>query len=49
VSAISPAIAGPEWFAWAPLVVLVLAVGLIPALVLTATSLPVFSLSEAVR
>jgi NADH-quinone oxidoreductase subunit M len=34
-------IAGAEWLAWSPLVALTLAVGLVPALVLAATSLPV--------
>jgi NADH-quinone oxidoreductase subunit M len=42
--AVSPAIAGAEWFAWAPLVALALAVGLAPTLVLAATSLPVEAL-----
>lgn len=37
-------IAGPEWFAWAPLVALTLVVGLVPTLVLAATSLPVEAL-----
>ncbi|WP_213011339.1 complex I subunit 4 family protein [Paractinoplanes toevensis] len=41
---VSPAIAGVEWFAWAPLVALTLAVGLVPTLVLAATSLPVEAL-----
>jgi NADH-quinone oxidoreductase subunit M len=43
-TAVSPAIAGAEWFAWAPLVALTLAVGLVPTLVLAATSLPVEAL-----
>nr|WP_296065863.1 NADH-quinone oxidoreductase subunit M [uncultured Actinoplanes sp.] len=38
VSSLRPAIEGPEWTAWAPLVALVLAVGLVPALVLSATA-----------
>ncbi|MEV6343321.1 NADH-quinone oxidoreductase subunit M [Actinoplanes sp. NPDC051851] len=37
VHAMSPAIAPAEWFAWAPLIALTLAVGLVPALVLTDT------------
>ncbi|WP_203803443.1 complex I subunit 4 family protein [Paractinoplanes tereljensis] len=41
---VTPAIAGVEWFAWAPLVALTLAVGLVPTLVLAATSLPVEAL-----
>jgi NADH-quinone oxidoreductase subunit M len=41
---VPPAIAGPEWFAWAPLVALTLVVGLVPTLVLAATSLPVEAL-----
>jgi NADH-quinone oxidoreductase subunit M len=46
---IRPAIAGPEWTAWAPLVVLVLAVGLVPALVLAATADPMQALTGALR
>ncbi|MFD0518411.1 complex I subunit 4 family protein [Paractinoplanes durhamensis] len=41
---VAPAIAGAEWFAWSPLVALTLAVGLVPSLVLAATSLPVEAL-----
>ncbi|WP_045745004.1 complex I subunit 4 family protein [Actinoplanes rectilineatus] len=40
VRAMRPTIAGLEWFAWAPLVLLTLAVGLLPALVLSDVSLP---------
>jgi len=43
----SPAIAGAEWLAWAPLIVLVLAVGLAPGLVLVATSTPMLALTGA--
>jgi NADH-quinone oxidoreductase subunit M len=39
-----PAIAAAEWVAWAPLVLLTLAVGLVPALVLGNTSLPISGL-----
>ena len=42
-------IAGAEWFAWAPLVALTLAVGLVPALVLVATEAPVLALTGAFR
>ncbi|MEU4239538.1 NADH-quinone oxidoreductase subunit M [Actinoplanes sp. NPDC026619] len=41
---VSPGISGVEWFAWAPLVALTLAVGLVPSLVLAMTSLPVEAL-----
>ncbi|MEV4705984.1 NADH-quinone oxidoreductase subunit M [Actinoplanes sp. NPDC049316] len=44
-----PAITRPEWIAWAPLVLLALAVGLVPALVLAATSDPVAALTGALR
>ncbi|MET0415103.1 MAG: NADH-quinone oxidoreductase subunit M [Actinoplanes sp.] len=37
VQSVPPQIAGPEWFAWAPLALLTLAVGLVPALVLNGT------------
>jgi NADH-quinone oxidoreductase subunit M len=46
---IPPAIAGAEWFAWAPLVLLTLAVGLVPALALAATDAPVQVLTGVVR
>ena len=46
---IPPAIAGAEWLAWAPLVVLILAVGLVPALALGATDVPVQLLTGAPR
>ena len=49
VRTLSPSIAGAEWFAWAPLIALVLAVGLAPALVLVATSTPVLALTGALR
>jgi NADH-quinone oxidoreductase subunit M len=42
-------IAGAEWFAWAPLVALTLAIGLVPALVLVATEAPVLALTGAFR
>jgi NADH-quinone oxidoreductase subunit M len=46
---IEPGIAGAEWLAWSPLVVLALAIGLAPALVLAATSAPVTLLTGALR
>ncbi len=46
---IPPAIAGAEWLAWAPLVALILAVGLVPALALGATDVPVQLLTGAPR
>jgi NADH-quinone oxidoreductase subunit M len=49
VRAVRPAIAGAEWLAWAPLVLLVLALGLVPALVLAATSTPVQALTGTFR
>ena len=45
VVGVSPRVAGAEWLAWAPLAVLTLAVGLVPALVLAATSAPVRALT----
>jgi NADH-quinone oxidoreductase subunit M len=51
----TPAVTGvagitrPEWLAWSPLVLLALAIGLVPALVLAATSDPVAALTGAVR
>jgi NADH-quinone oxidoreductase subunit M len=48
-SPVPSTIAGAEWFAWAPLVLLTLAVGLVPALVLAATDLPVQALTGVVR
>jgi NADH-quinone oxidoreductase subunit M len=48
-----PAVAGfdgitrPEWLAWSPLVLLALAIGLVPALVLAATADPVAALTGA--
>ncbi|MEV4345451.1 NADH-quinone oxidoreductase subunit M [Actinoplanes sp. NPDC049596] len=47
VISLSPTIAGREWLAWSPLVVLTLAVGLVPTLVLAATSAPMRALVEA--
>jgi NADH-quinone oxidoreductase subunit M len=44
-----PALAGAEWAAWSPLVLLALAIGLVPALVLAATSDPVAALTGALR
>ena len=50
VSAVAPpGLAGIEWAAWSPLVVLALAIGLVPALVLAATSDPVAALTGALR
>ncbi|GIE86562.1 complex I subunit 4 family protein [Actinoplanes regularis] len=44
VQALRPSIAGAEWFAWTPLILLTLALGVIPALVLAETSLPLTTL-----
>jgi NADH-quinone oxidoreductase subunit M len=44
-----PRLAGIEWAAWSPLVLLALAIGLVPALVLAATSDPVAALTGALR
>ena len=44
-----PHLARVEWAAWAPLVLLALAIGLAPALVLAATSDPIAALTGAVR
>ncbi len=46
---LEPSIAGAEWLTWSPLVALALAVGLVPALVLAATSEPVTFLTGALR
>jgi NADH-quinone oxidoreductase subunit M len=46
---VAPAIGGTEWFAWAPLVALTLAVGLVPTLVLAVTDAPVLLLTGAAR
>jgi NADH-quinone oxidoreductase subunit M len=43
------AVTRAEWLAWSPLVVLTLAVGVAPSLVLAATSAPVRALTEALR
>ncbi|GAA3335500.1 NADH-quinone oxidoreductase subunit M [Amorphoplanes nipponensis] len=43
-----PGISRPEWLAWSPLVLLALAVGLVPALVLAAAADPVAALTGAV-
>jgi NADH-quinone oxidoreductase subunit M len=43
------AITRTEWLAWSPLVLLTLAVGVAPSLVLAATSFPVRALTEALR
>ncbi|WIM97080.1 NADH-quinone oxidoreductase subunit M [Actinoplanes oblitus] len=40
VHSLRPTIAGVEWFAWAPLVALILIVGVLPGLILTETALP---------
>ena len=48
-ASVTPAIAGAEWFAWAPLVALTLAVGLAPTLVLAVTEAPVMLLTGAIR
>ncbi|WP_229073995.1 NuoM family protein [Actinoplanes sp. DH11] len=44
VRAMRPSIAAAEWFAWAPLVLLTLVVGLAPALILSGTALPIVDL-----
>ncbi|HEV8567940.1 MAG TPA: NADH-quinone oxidoreductase subunit M [Actinoplanes sp.] len=44
-----PQLSGMEWAAWSPLVLLALAIGLVPALVLAATSDPVAALTGALR
>ena len=44
-----PRVAGMEWAAWSPLVLLALVVGLAPALVLAATAGPITALTEALR
>ena len=44
-----PQLSGVEWAAWSPLVLLTLAIGLVPALVLAATSDPVAALTGALR
>jgi NADH-quinone oxidoreductase subunit M len=41
----SPGLAGIEWAAWSPLVLLALAIGLVPALILAATADPVAALT----
>jgi NADH-quinone oxidoreductase subunit M len=41
----SPRLAGIEWAAWSPLVLLALAIGLVPALILAATADPVAALT----
>ncbi len=48
VSGVAPAIARGEWIAWAPLVLLALAVGLIPAAVLSMARPTVAALASAV-
>lgn len=40
VRSVAPAISGTEWLAWSPLILLTLAVGVAPALVLSGTELP---------
>ena len=42
-------IAGAEWAAWSPLILLALVLGLVPALVLAASADPVTALTEALR
>jgi NADH-quinone oxidoreductase subunit M len=44
-----PRLAGIEWAAWSPLVVLALVIGVVPALVLAATSAPVAALTGVLR
>jgi NADH-quinone oxidoreductase subunit M len=44
-----PELSAVEWAAWSPLVLLALAIGLVPALVLVATSDPVTALTGALR
>jgi NADH-quinone oxidoreductase subunit M len=45
----SPGVARIEWAAWSPLVLLTLVLGLVPALVLAATTDPIVALTEALR
>jgi NADH-quinone oxidoreductase subunit M len=47
--AVPATIAGAEWLAWSPLAALTLAGGVVPALVLAATSAPVQALTEVIR
>ena len=44
-----PRLAGVEWAAWGPLVLLALALGMVPALILAATSDPVAALTGVLR
>jgi NADH-quinone oxidoreductase subunit M len=44
-----PQVSGVEWVAWAPLVVLALAIGLVPALVLAGSADPVDALTGVLR
>ncbi|BEL10065.1 NADH-quinone oxidoreductase subunit M [Actinoplanes sichuanensis] len=44
VRLVAPAISGTEWLAWSPLILLTLAVGVAPALVLSGTELPLTTL-----
>ena len=45
----NPRVAGIEWAAWSPLVLLALAIGLVPALILAATADPVAALTGVLR
>ncbi len=44
VRSLSPAITRTEWLAWSPLILLTLAVGVAPALILSGTELPLTTL-----
>jgi NADH-quinone oxidoreductase subunit M len=44
VRSVTPAITGTEWLAWSPLILLTLAVGVAPVLVLSGTELPLTTL-----
>jgi NADH-quinone oxidoreductase subunit M len=45
----SPRLSGAEWVAWGPLVLLALAIGLVPALVLGVAADPVAALTRVVN
>ena len=47
VRAVRPSVSAAEWVAWAPLVLLSLALGLVPALVLAGTDTPITALLGA--
>ncbi|GAB3798143.1 hypothetical protein GCM10027605_09260 [Micromonospora zhanjiangensis] len=49
VSRLGPTLAGAEWAAWGPLVLLALAIGLVPTLVLGVAGAPVQTLLDVIR